>query len=388
MPGGEKATVVHLVVDDKFIDGAIRDFEAAAPGRHEYLAFGCRPPWRYLKSALVTPVDAAGWARRVAAGDVAAVVLHGLPEPHYPLLEAVPPGPVVAWLGWGYDYYGLLADAFPEGLLLPQTAALVARLAPPSTATAPTLLATARPYRKPTSREAAALTRIDLCSPVLSNEYRLLRRHQPGLRAGYLRWNYGNAEDDLSLDGVPDREPGPNLLVGNSATPTNNHLELFELIRRRVDLSGRELVVPLSYGDAGYRQHIVEAGRRLFGRAFVPLVDFVAKERYLERLASCGYALMNHVRQQAMGNICISALMGARVFLNRRNPAYGWLHGEGLPVDDLDALQLQLQPLPREARLRQVEALRRSIGRSAQAERTRQLLAALLGPRAAEVVAR
>ena len=370
--------IVHLVVDDKFIDGAIRDFEAAAPGAHEYLAVCERPPWRYLKSPLVMPIEPAQWAARVAAPDVAAVVLHGLPPHHYPLLRAVPPGPVVAWLGWGYDYYGLLADAFPQGLLMPQTAELVARLAPAASAREPTVLAWARPCAKPTDAEIATLHRIDLFCPVLSNEYRMLRRVQPWFRARYLRWNYGNAEDDLSLEGSGAAAPGAHLLLGNSATPANNHLELFERIRRHGDLGDRQLVVPLSYGDAAYRQHIVAAGERMFGRAFVPLLDFVDKDRYLQILDSCGFALMNHIRQQALGNLCMAALRGARLFLNRHNPAYDWLHLEGIPAEDLE--RLELQPLPAAERQRQVEAMRRSIGRGVQRERTRQLVQALQAP--------
>lgn len=370
--------IVHLVVDDKFIDTAIRDFETIEPGRHEYVTVAEHPPWRYLRSEDIVSLDAAGWVRRVAADDVAAVVLHGLPAHHHALLQAIPAGPVVTWLGWGYDYYGLLADAFPDGLLLPQTAALVARLARPTADREPTWLAHARPCPKPDATQRAALRRVDLFSPVLSNEYRMLRRLHPWFVARYVRWNYGNAEDDLGSAPDAIREPGPDLLVGNSATPANNHLELFELIRQRVDLGERRLVVPLSYGDAAYREHVLAAGHRLFGQAFVPLVDFMPKARYLEMLGSCGFALMNHIRQQAMANICMAGLMGARVFLNRRNPAYRWLHQEGMPVEDLD--DLQLQPLGPAQRWRQIEALRRSVGRSVQLERTRALLQAMLEP--------
>lgn len=368
--------IVHLVVDDKFIDAALRDFEVVAPGRHEVFAFGFQPPWRWLKSTRVTPVDLAGWQRRLAAGDVAGVVLHGLPEHNLPLLRAIRPGPVVAWLGWGYDYYGLLADAFPDGLLLPQTAALAGRLARRPGPEEPSLLTMARPYRKPSEAAKAAMRRVDLFCPVLSNEHRLVRQLHPWFQAGTLRFNYGNAEDDLGAGPGADREPGPNLLLGNSATPTNNHLELFDLVRRRLDLAGRQLLVPLGYGDEHYRDHVIDAGRRIFGRAFVPLTDFVPKDVYLERLSSCGFALMNHLRQQAMGNICISALLGARIFLDRRNPAFDWLQAEGVAVDELE--RVDLRPLDADVRRRQVASLRQGIGREAQLRRTRELVDALL----------
>lgn len=369
--------ILHLVVDDKFIDAAIRDFEAAAPGVHEFATLNARPPYRYVKDERVCHLDDAGFAREAAREGLRAVIVHAMTPQHLAAIQAVPAGRTVIWIGWGYDYYGLLNDAFPEGLIQPATAALLARVAgmagaTPPQGTVPTMLSFARPYRKPTTAELAALQRVDWFSPVLDTEYHLARRHHPGWRARYVRWNYGTVEDDFTLAGVPDRPRGPNLLLGNSATATNNHLELFDLVRRRVDLAGRQVVVPLSYGDANYRRHVIEAGRQAFGEAFVPLVDFMPRERYIETLSSCGFVLMNHVRQQALGNIYIGALLGARVFLNRRNPLLGWLRAQGLPIGDLE--QLDSVPLSDADRDRQITALHGTMGRAAQRERTRALV--------------
>jgi dTDP-N-acetylfucosamine:lipid II N-acetylfucosaminyltransferase len=375
--------LLHLVIDDKFIDAAIREFEAVAPGRHEYVMLDARPPYRYVKDDRVRRVDAAEFAREAARDDVRAVVFHCLPPAHIEALRNVPPGRHVIWIGWGYDYYGLLNDAFPDGLLGPATAGLLARMAaPPPGAAAlgpvPTVLSFARPYRKPTAHEVEALRRVDVFCPVLDTEYRLARRHQPWLRAQHLRWNYGTVEDDFSLAEAPAGPPGPNLLVGNSATPANNHLELFEIIRRRIDLAGRQVVVPLSYGDAGYRRHVLQAGAAAFGAAFVPLVDYMPREDYIRTLASCGFALMNHVRQQALGNIYISALLGARIFLDRRNPLHAWLRDHGLPVADIE--QADTVPLSGAERDAQAGALVAGMGRAAQRERTRRLVDFALSP--------
>lgn len=378
--------LLHLVVDDKFIDAAIREFEAAAPGRHEFVTLDTRPPYRYVKDGRVRNLDGAGFAREAAREDVGAVVVHAMTPQHLAAIQSVPADRGVVWIGWGYDYYGLLNDAFPEGLVQPATAALLARGAgmaggTPAQGTVPTMLAFARPYRKPTRSELAALARVDWFSPVLDTEYHLARRHQPDFRAHYLRWNYGTVEDDFTLAGLPERPLGPNLLLGNSATATNNHLELFELVRQRVDLAGRRIVVPLSYGDANYRRHVLQAGQQLFGEAFQPLVDFMPREQYIDTLASCGFVLMNHVRQQALGNIYIGALLGARVFLNRRNPLNGWLRAQGLPIADLE--QLDGQPLTEAERDRQITALYASMGRAAQRERTLGLVETVLAGRPA-----
>lgn len=370
--------ILHFVVDDKFIDTAIREFEAIAPGVNEFVILDAKPPFRYIKDARVRTVSAEGFAREAAREDVRGVIFHALQANHLGVLQGIPAGRTVVWVGWGYDYYGLLNDAFPDGLLQPQTARLVARLsAAPHGAVEPTQLAYARPYRKPTAREIEAMRRVDVFATLCDTEYELIRRHHPWFSERFVRWNYGTAEDDLSLaDGTP-RTPGPNLLLGNSATATNNHLEMFELVRRHVDLQGRQVIVPLSYGDANYRRVILQAGEQMLGAAFVPLVDYMSRDRYIEILSSCGFALMNHVRQQAVGNINISALLGARIFLNRRNPLHRWLGALGMPLGDIE--RLDLQPLSNAERDAQMTLISQDMSRTAQRERTRQLLDVALG---------
>ncbi len=378
--------LLHLLVDDKFVDMAIREFEAVAPGQHDWVVLGGRKPFKHVKDARVRCLDQEAFSRAVICSNVRGVICHVMTPAHLGALAAVPVDTQVVWIGWGYDYYGLLNDAFSDGLLLPETALLAARLAAPAPdaaarAPVPTVLSHARPYRRPGMRELGALARVDIFSPVIDTEYHLVRRHASGFGARYLRWNYGTAEDDFMLPcGLPST-PGRNLLVGNSATLTNNHVELFDRIRRHADIDGRMVVVPLSYGDPTYRDYILKAGKALFGAAFVPLVDFMPKDRYIELLGSCGHVMMNHVRQQGLGNLVISGLLGAKLHLNRRNPLYRWLGSQGIAVSDVE--RPDFAPLSPASCDEQVSALQLGFGRDVQRARTRALVDAALAPRLA-----
>lgn len=380
--------IIHLLVDDKFIDSAIREFEAVSPGVHEYILPAGQPPYRYLRSPAVQPMSREACLARLHQPDVAAVICHGLPLSHLLMLPELPPGPTVIWLGWGYDYYGLIADAFPQGLFMPETSALVARIHPRGGLPQPgvmraSVLSAARPYAKPSRTERAALQRVDLFSPVLPNEHHLVRQHNPWFKAAFIRWNYGTTEDDMSLVSAGQGLPrlGRNILVGNSATPANNHLECFAALRKLPDLDDRQVIVPLSYGDfdGSYTRHIVSVGTQLFGSRFVPMREFLPKDRYIEVLTSCGHVMMNHVRQQAMGNLIISGLMGAKLHMNRSNPAASWLKRLGLPISDLGRPELSpLSPADAQA---QAQALQTEYGRATQRPRTRQLVDVALTPR-------
>lgn len=374
-PGSSAGKLLHVVVDDKFIDMAIRDFEQAAPGRNEWVVLNGRQPFKYIKDARVRCLDMDGFAR--AAARAAGVIFHPLERRHLAALAAVPHHCRVSWIGWGYDYYGLIRDAFPEGLLMPLTAKLVGQLASHGAAAA--TLDVAYPYPRPTAGEQAALARIDIFGSAMFSEFDMVRRCVPGFRARYACWSYGDAESDYSFPGAMLDQHAPNILVGNSATATNNHLELFEYLRDHVDLAGRQLIVPLSYGDNAYREAILQVGRAWFGDRFVPMVDFMPRERYVALLRSCGHVMMNHVRQQAFGNLTIAGLLGAKLHVNTHSALYPWLREKGVPVEGIGSGDLE--PLSATARDAQINAFISMIGREAQLAHTKALFEAATGPR-------
>jgi dTDP-N-acetylfucosamine:lipid II N-acetylfucosaminyltransferase len=45
-------------------------------------------------------------------------------------------------------------------------------------------------------------------------------------------WNYGSLEESLVKNFIGGRVSGNSILLGNSASFTNNHIEAFELIKK------------------------------------------------------------------------------------------------------------------------------------------------------------
>ena len=124
---------------------------------------------------------------------------------------------------------------------------------------------------------------------------------------------------------------GDNILLGNSASYTNNHLEAFELLEK-LELGSRKIITPLSYGNEEYAEYIVNAGQIKFGDNFNPLIDFMKLEEYNKVVSSCGITIMNHYRQQAVGNVLAMLWMGSKVFLDERNTVYHYLKRIGCKV--------------------------------------------------------
>lgn len=140
---------------------------------------------------------------------------------------------------------------------------------------------------------------------------------------------------------LPAATPGPvmTIMVGNSADDSNNHADIFEKLRQ-LDDGQFEIVSPLSYGDAQYREQVLARGRALFGARFKPVLQMMPYAEYLKLLAQVDIAVFAHERQQAMG-VTISLLgMGKRVFIRSDMPQWETFSALGLDVSRYEELHI------------------------------------------------
>jgi dTDP-N-acetylfucosamine:lipid II N-acetylfucosaminyltransferase len=150
---------------------------------------------------------------------------------------------------------------------------------------------------------------------------------------------------------APPEHPQPRengnlrILVGNSATPTNHHCRVFEMIKER-STESLEVLCPLSYGDPAYAEEVVDYGRRLFGEAFKPLRKFVPLVEYQCLLNSVDIAIFDNNRQQALGNIISILGMGKTLYLRPETTVFRMLREKGFYVCELDSFTTRV--LPRE----------------------------------------
>ncbi|SHK36675.1 4-alpha-L-fucosyltransferase glycosyl transferase group 56 [Marinobacter antarcticus] len=130
------------------------------------------------------------------------------------------------------------------------------------------------------------------------------------------------------------------ILLGNSADPSNNHIQALEFLVPYKD-QDIKIFVPLSYGDQGHAKKVISQGREWFGEKFVPLTDFIAFDQYLEFLKSLDLAIFNHQRQQAMGNTITLLGMGKTVFMQSDVNHWRFLSGLGITLNDVAGLTLR-----------------------------------------------
>ena len=354
--------IVHLARDEKFVPLLRQLFEEAWPGANHWLiARRGRARQSFVAPGADVSFRSERWfrtpwsARDVAQADV--IVAASMTSIFANAIERAPASARVVWKGWGYDYYPLLAPQLGDPIL-PATRALIggaasaddgAEPASPHSVFARWLARCTQHWRKLPALERVAGRLHTFC--VIPTEVELLRKALPALKAVHHELPLFTAEDVFASG--PALMEGPDILLGNSATASNNHADAFAMLDGRLG-SGR-LVVPLSYGDTRYGAKVAALGRERFGEQFDALQRWMSLADYNERIGACGFVVMNHRRQQAVGNIGAALYKGATVYLRRENPLFAFYSGLGItlrPIDELVSGAGPLVPLRADERTR------------------------------------
>ena len=176
-----------------------------------------------------------------------------------------------------------------------------------------------------------AVSRIDYFSGVLTNEYDLVK-DVPYFRAEPVSYAYASVES--MYESVPSTIPaiGDNVLVGNSAAETNNHLDILEYIKD-FKPDKRKVILTLSYsGIKRYVDMVIAAYQKVFGDKIYPLLQLMSLKEYNNVLCTCGYGIFFHERQKGIGNISVLIMNGAKVFLSDTSVAYHYYKSMGIYV--------------------------------------------------------
>lgn len=340
--------ILHFVIDEKFISFVQSTFDEVWPQRNRYVIVGAgnKTALRYLKFG---PDFKFGNRQYFFMGEMKKdlawcdiVIVHYLTKRSaYAALSAPTDTPVI-WSGWGADYYELFSDRME--MFLPSTLAAINQ----NQHQAPKMVG--RKFKMKEYANAFVeriairydtedfISRVNYFSAPIEDDYQLVKANFPNFRASYLQLNYGSVENSFSPG--PIEVIGQNILLGNSAFPSNNHLEVLELLAS-LDLSDRTVIVPLSYGENWYKNKIVSEGKRLLGKRFRPLTEFMELEKYNATIAECSYVIMNHKRQQALGNIGAMLYKGAKVFLREENTIHTFFSRNGGVIGNVKSLYMR-----------------------------------------------
>jgi len=329
--------ILHVINDSLFIERGLNHFSRAYPNTPRTLLVTKSKTLKYLqfepdvRLRRIRELFTTRALREIRSAE--AIILHSSKNVGFLISLLAKRSTKILWIGYGFDYYNLLAKQGYE-FYGPETKALRAVQHPLENR----VTFKQKMYSLANSIVMRlAFRRIDFFSPVIREDYEVFKEYFPKTKLDYVAWNYGDSfNDKLFTDSFPIL--GQNILIGNSASYTNNHLEIFSLLKN-VNFSGRKLIVPLSYGDKQYRDYIIGVGEKVFGQSFVPLIDFLPIDEYYTVIKSCSIVIMNQYRQQATGNISAMIVFGAKVYLSQRNPYFLNCVNRGMTIFAIENLK-------------------------------------------------
>ncbi|TVQ80524.1 MAG: hypothetical protein EA369_02260 [Bradymonadales bacterium] len=130
------------------------------------------------------------------------------------------------------------------------------------------------------------------------------------------------------------------ILVGNSATPTNQHEEIFRILAG-FELKNFEIHCPLAYGDTTYRTTIEKLGHELFPKSFYSTQELITPAKYHEFISTIDIAIFNTNRQQAVGTILLLLYLQKKVYLPSSNSPFAYFLSLGLKIHDTSEIKRQ-----------------------------------------------
>jgi hypothetical protein len=320
-----KDKILHITNDEKFINGAYYLFEQAFPGQNMFIVIKppADPPVRYLNEPLVSSArfeirSKNSLARLVdMSSQYPITVLHGMNKFNTAFFSASPHKDRFMGIIHGAEIYnsGLLQN----DLMGEKTHDLYQ-----STTIRYTIYEWLKDFYRmfryinhESFHEAdlkEMLYQMEIFGSLPRMDYKRLidqKLYNPFIKT--VPFTYYPLEHIIKDETL--RATGTNILLGNSASATNNHLEAFDLLTK-INIADRKIVTPLSYGCPKYAKAIIKEGKKQFGDQFTPLNSFLPIDDYNQLMSDCGIVIMNHYRPQAVGNIIAALYMGTKVYLN------------------------------------------------------------------------
>jgi len=358
-----KYKIVHIFNDEKFIDSAINIFEEVYPNKSLYYVLqSSNEPFKHVRSEKAKPIliqmegDENKIIDLVYKNKIEIVFLHALGLRKQQIANILDREIIKVWFIWGSDLYWnwklLKKDMFERETFFfmygeDNKTSIRNKLIFNNFSL--WLFSKHRnkkillPEKFVKKLENNFLTdfykvvqKIHIVVPIVPTEYDYVKRINSNLVNA--PFEYGNIEDLLIDIKEYNVKSANNILMGNSASPTNNHVDAFkQIVRYKQD--GQKIIVPLSYGGKkDYIRFVIEKGNYYFGDDFMPILNFMPLNEYKQLISSCGFVVFNHKRQQALGNINTMGYFGAKIFLNGKSPVFKYFKKLGIHVFNINSI--------------------------------------------------
>lgn len=128
------------------------------------------------------------------------------------------------------------------------------------------------------------------------------------------------------------------ILVGNSASPSNNHIDALNKLAHLAD-KNIQIIMPLNYaGDPEYVEQVINHANSLFKNKVTAITSMLSKAQYDALLNKVSMTVFAQQRQQGLYVAYAMLLMGKPLFLLGSTSSYTNLSALGFKLHKTDSL--------------------------------------------------
>jgi len=338
---------LHITHDDKFLDFFIQNQELYTDTKNRYLVYSNADNLKYIKNKNVEIVKPDLDSIFEKIGDLKryeVVYIHYLSSLLMDFINSLKTDIVVVWIFWGGDGFSQIKNYGNNYCLEPKTFNFHKKNLKNKMIWCKNPIFIYKNYKRFQQKNknikylnknyVKATKRINYFAHYIYEDYLLIKNNSK-LTAKYINFNYISTNQIVTTN-INKIKKGGNIIIGNSATDTNNHVDIFNLLSQYNLSKTDNIYVPLSYGNEKYKQYVLNRGKLILKEKFKPLTDFMPLIEYNTMLSSISIAVFGLIRSQAAGNILALLLGGARVYMNKKNSLFILLKSEDVIIFDID----------------------------------------------------
>ena len=338
--------ILHLINDHQVIERKLLMFEQVFPGCNEVLVFSETQEYKHLvkyrHSTAINFTNLYESANNYDFSCIDYIVVHFMSFVKIDFLRLIPTGIPVCWSIYGYDLYDQFEDVlglkvyyrspyrdFNRGAL---------RLICPSVFDFALYIKTKNHHLRKRERakdldfimnRVEALSGMPCDRHILESHYKRTYLSMPG-------GSYPLEETLGELYGKPFSQ-GHEIMVGNSASWSNNHLYALKYLKRFGVPDNEMIKLTLSYGgNKKYRELVAKSFEEVFPEQIMAISNYMPLSEYNKSFMRLRMMIMPAWRQESVGTIIMGFYFGVKVVMSIHSPLYNTLKSEGFVLFSLE----------------------------------------------------
>lgn len=334
--------ILHLIIDHQVIERMLGVYENVFPYHNDVVIFSLTTDFKHLRKYKECPVILRNQGRKEGKvfdfSSYTHIIAHYLTMDMIDFIKSAPIDVHVCWEVYGADLYNQFLE--PNGFKLYYTDPVrydkyrvFRRYLPYLFKLALEVKGYKYQFNFQINKQFKYIShRINSIQHCCYYDAALIEQYASRKIYSYEVFNYSLSEVLGKLKDTPFFD-GDTIMVGNSASYSNNHLYVLNFLKR-MDLKDElRFTLVLSYG--GSKQYVSEvenAYKSSFPQKVEVLTSYLPLQVYNQIFLKVRSMIMSAWRQESIGTIIMGFYLGVKVFMSERSPLYKWFVDCGFKV--------------------------------------------------------